>query len=129
MKCKKKSTLILTILVCHFWSTAPCFHPFLLLIALDVFGGSEFELPPKKLKNNNDAFHKCKKIWATSFLWAKMLKSDYGEVNYVKYIFCLAVKGKDVILGPKINTLDKHVGKRKKMWRCHTLVKRKVSFM
>lgn len=58
-----------------------------------------------------------------------MFKSDYGEVNHVNCILCVVVKGKDVILGPKSNTLEKHVGKTKTMWTCHTLAKRKVDFM
>ncbi len=42
-----------------------------------------------------------------------MFKSDFGEINYVKCIVCLTMKGKDVILGPKLNTLEKHVRKTK----------------
>jgi len=30
-----------------------------------------------------------------------MLKSDFGDFNYVKCIVCLVVKGKEVILEPK----------------------------
>jgi hypothetical protein len=42
-----------------------------------------------------------------------MLKSDFGEINYVKCIVCLAMKGKEVILGPKSDMFEKHVRKTK----------------
>jgi hypothetical protein len=42
-----------------------------------------------------------------------MLKSKTGEVHYVKCLVCSFVKGKDVILRPKVNTFKKHVEKTK----------------
>jgi hypothetical protein len=40
-----------------------------------------------------------------------MFKNEIGDINRVKCIVCLDVKGKDVILGPKFDMLEKHVGK------------------
>jgi hypothetical protein len=40
-----------------------------------------------------------------------MLKSDYGEIHRVKCIVYSIMKGKDVILGPKFDTLEKHARK------------------
>jgi hypothetical protein len=65
----------------------------------------------KKSKNIYDVSRKCIKIWVAEFSWAEMLKSDLGDTNHVKCIVRLTMKGKDVILGPKFDTLDKHVGK------------------
>jgi hypothetical protein len=45
-----------------------------------------------------------------------MLKSEIGKVHYVKCLICSFVKDKDVILGPKANTLEKHVGKARVVW-------------
>jgi hypothetical protein len=42
-----------------------------------------------------------------------MLKSDFGDFNYVKCIVCLVVKGKEVILESKSYTVEKHVRKTK----------------
>lgn len=58
-----------------------------------------------------------------------MLKSDLGDTNHVKCIVCSIVKGKDVILGPKFDTLDKHVGKTKVVQDMPHLGRRKWSFM
>ncbi len=50
-------------------------------------------------------------MWAIQFPWAKILRNEIGEGHYVKCMVCSFVKGKDVILGPKVNTLEKHAGK------------------
>jgi hypothetical protein len=42
-----------------------------------------------------------------------MLKNDFQDINYVKCIVFLAMKGKEVILGPKLDTLEKHARKTK----------------
>jgi hypothetical protein len=42
-----------------------------------------------------------------------MFKCDFGEINYVKCIVYLVVKGKDIILCPKFHMLEKHVGMTK----------------
>jgi hypothetical protein len=42
-----------------------------------------------------------------------MFKSDFGKIDHVRCIVCLAMKGKEVILGPKLDTLEKHEGKTK----------------
>jgi len=49
--------------------------------------------------------------YGLQFLWAKMLKNDFGEIHCGKCIVCLIAKGKDVILGLKFDILKKHVGK------------------
>ncbi len=51
--------------------------------------------------------------YGLQFPWAKMLKNDSGEIHRVKCIVCSNVKGKDVILGLKFDTFEKHVGKTK----------------
>jgi len=50
-------------------------------------------------------------VWATQFPWVEMLRSEIGEIHDVKCLVCSFVKGKDVILGLKANTLGKHAGK------------------
>jgi len=57
-------------------------------------------------------------------LWSKSLK-----VNNLKYIFYLFMKGKDVILRSKSNTLEKHVGKTKVIHDMPHWVRKKVNFM
>jgi hypothetical protein len=42
-----------------------------------------------------------------------MLKIESGKVHHVKCMVYSFVRGKDVILGSKINTLEKRVGKVK----------------
>ncbi len=42
-----------------------------------------------------------------------MFKSYFGEINCVKCIVCSAMKGKEVILVPKSDTLEKHARKTK----------------
>jgi hypothetical protein len=42
-----------------------------------------------------------------------MLKSEIGEVHHVKCMVCSFVKGKDVILKPKVDILKKHERKTK----------------
>ncbi len=51
-------------------------------------------------------------MWVTQFPWANMLRSETREVHHVKFFVCSFVKGNDVILGPKANTLEKHMGKK-----------------
>ncbi len=58
-----------------------------------------------------------------------MLKSDLGNINHVKCIVCIIVKGKDVILGPKFDTLNKHEGRTKVVQDMPHLGRRKGSFM
>ncbi len=42
-----------------------------------------------------------------------MFKSDFGKIDDAKCIVCLVMKGKEVILGPKSDTLEKNEGKTK----------------
>jgi hypothetical protein len=42
-----------------------------------------------------------------------MFKSYFGEINFVKRIVCSAMKGKEVILVPKSDMLEKHARKTK----------------
>jgi hypothetical protein len=53
-----------------------------------------------------------------------MLKIDYGEIHCVKCIVCSTMKGKDVILGPKFDTLEKHAKKTKAIWNMPHLGKK-----
>jgi hypothetical protein len=97
-------------LVCS--GSLPTFVPPIIPYVFEIFiltdEGNEPKLQPKKLKTIHDVSHKCKKNWATQLWWAQMFNIDFGEVNHVKCIVCLVAKGKDVILGLKFNTLDKH---------------------
>jgi hypothetical protein len=70
------------------------------------------KLMPKKQKRNYDVFCKCREIWV-EFPWVKMSKNDFSEIHRVKCIVCSIAKGKDVILGLKFDTLEKHVRKTK----------------
>jgi hypothetical protein len=45
-----------------------------------------------------------------------MLTSEIGKIHHVKFLVYSFVKGKNVILGPKANILEKHVGKTKVVW-------------
>jgi hypothetical protein len=61
-------------------------------------------------------------------MWAKMLKSEFGEVHMVKCIVCSFVKGKDVIIGPKFDTFEKHARKAKVIHDMAYLGKKKGEF-
>ncbi len=45
-----------------------------------------------------------------------MLKNETREVHHVKCMVCSFVKGKDVILGPKVDIFKKHEGKIRAIW-------------
>jgi len=47
-----------------------------------------------------DIFSKCKEIWATQFPWAKMMKSDIGEIHQ---IMCIIYS----TLGLKFDTFER----------------------
>jgi hypothetical protein len=53
---------------------------------------------------------KCQNVCATQFPWVEMLRSEIGEIHHVKCLVCSCVN-KDVILGPKASTFEKHAGK------------------
>jgi hypothetical protein len=57
-----------------------------------------------------------------------MFKDDYGEINCVKYIVCLSMKGKDVIFNLEFNMLEKHARKMKVVWNMPHLGKTNVEF-
>jgi len=57
-----------------------------------------------------------------------MLKSDYGEIHRVKCIVCSTMKGKDVILGPKFDTFEKHARKTKAIQNMPHLGKKQREF-
>ncbi len=69
--------------------------------------------PPKKPKKNFDISQKCQDVWASQFPWVEILKNETREVHQMKCLVRSFVKNKDVILGPKADTLEKHVGKTK----------------
>ncbi len=72
----------------------------------------ESKLPPlEKPKNNYDISQKCRNVWAIQFPWVEMLRSETRDVHHVKCLVCSFMKGKDVNIGPKSNTIEKHVGK------------------
>ncbi len=51
--------------------------------------------------------------YGLQFPWAKMLKNGFGEIHHAKLIVCSIMKGKDVILGLKFDTFEKHARKSK----------------
>ncbi len=57
-----------------------------------------------------------------------MLKSEFGEVHMVKCIVCPFVKGKDVIMGLKFDTLEKHARKAKAIHDMANLGNKKGKF-
>jgi hypothetical protein len=50
-------------------------------------------------------------VWTIEFPWVELLKSETRKVQHVKCMVCSFVKGKDVILGPKVDIFEKHEGK------------------
>jgi hypothetical protein len=79
-----------------------------------------------------------KKLWCLSQVqknlgyivpWVEMLKIDYGEIHRVKCIVCSTMKGKDVILGPKFDTLEKHARKLRQFETCHIWARSKRIYM
>jgi hypothetical protein len=66
---------------------------------------------PKKPKKNYDISQKCRDVRATKFPWVEMLRSEIKDVHHVKCLVCSFVKGKDVILRLKTNTIEKNAGK------------------
>lgn len=61
----------------------------------------------------------------TQFSWVEMFKNDLGDINRVKCIVCLDVKGKDVILCLKFDMLEKHAERQKQFKICHIWERRK----
>lgn len=57
-----------------------------------------------------------------------MFKNDLREINLVKCIVCLAMKGKDIILGLKFNILDNYVRKVEVVWDMPSMGKKKGEF-
>jgi hypothetical protein len=53
---------------------------------------------------------KTKKI-LQQFPWVEMVNNKSRKNHCMKCIVCLNVKGKDVILGPKFDMLEKHMEK------------------
>ncbi len=66
---------------------------------------------PKKPKKNYEISQKGQDVWAIQFPWVEMLRSETKDVHHVKCPVCSFVKGKDVILGLKANTIEKNIGK------------------
>jgi hypothetical protein len=55
-----------------------------------------------------------------------MLKNNFAKIKQVKCIVSSAMKGKDVMLGPKVDTPQKHTLRRQKqVMTCHICVRRK----
>jgi hypothetical protein len=84
---------------------------------------------PRKPKKTTMPFTSVENLGYTIFM-GKMFKCDYGEINCVKCIRYLVVKGKDIILCPKFHTLEKHVGMTKTIQnKPHSKARRKGSLM
>jgi hypothetical protein len=68
-------------------------------------------------------------VWATQFPWAEMFKSEIGKIHHVKCMACSFVKGKDVIIGPNVNILEKR-GENKGLFEtCCTCARNKENGM
>jgi len=53
-----------------------------------------------------------------------MLRNETRKVHHVKGLECSFVKGKDMILRPKANIFEKHVGKTRLFKTCYTWAKK-----
>jgi len=98
------------------------------LSEIQVLADKEKEPLPKKFKKKYDVSCKCKDIWAIQFPWVEMLKTNRGNINSVKCIVCLAIKGKKVILGLKLDTLEKDAKKTKVVQDMPHLGKKEMEF-
>jgi hypothetical protein len=63
------------------------------------------KVPSLKEPKRSMMSHECQDVWVIQFLWEEMLKSKIGEIVCVKCMVYSFVKSKDVILGPKADTL------------------------
>jgi len=76
---------------------------------------SVHEFLAKKPKRSYDKFQIFQDSWATKFLWAKLVLGDDSQQLLVKCMTCLDVEIKDKFLSPKLDILQKHVGRKKKL--------------
>jgi len=83
----------------------------------------------KKPKKNYDILRKCKKAWATQFPCIEMLKNNSKKVNQVKCMMCSFVKGKVVLLGPKVATFENMLKKQRLFETCLARARRKENGM
>jgi len=58
-----------------------------------------------------------------------MLRSEITKVHHVKCMVCSFVKGKDGILGPKVDILENMKGKQGLFETCHTWARNKDNGM
>jgi hypothetical protein len=65
----------------------------------------------KKKKKSYEVSRKCQDAWAIQHPWAKMLHGDCDTiVHRVRCVICTSIRGQDVTMGPKSDTLEKHAG-------------------
>ena len=79
---------------------------------IDVTSDAPVATPCKAKKKTNEVSRKCQDAWAIAHPWAEMLRGGDGIVDRVKCIVCSHVKGREVTMGAKSDTLEKHAGKR-----------------
>jgi len=68
--------------------------------------------PPPKTKPNYDLTRKFQMVWAAQCPWAEMKLTTEGLLHMVCCRTCTNVGKKEVVMGPRLNTLKRHA-KRK----------------
>lgn len=68
--------------------------------------------PPKKTRPNYDLTRKFQMVWAAQCPWAEMKLTAEGLLHVVCCRTCTNVGKKEVVMGPRLNTLKRHA-KRK----------------
>jgi hypothetical protein len=67
----------------------------------------------KKPKRSYDKFQVFQNSWATKFPWVESVLGEDFQVLLMESMICSIVEGKDKFLSSKLNTLQKHVGRKK----------------
>lgn len=57
----------------------------------------------------------CQDSWALRFPWASSMYGKIREVDMVRCNACTQIVGCKIMVGPKLDNIEKHVDKRKAM--------------
>jgi hypothetical protein len=52
-------------------------------------------------------------VWSVKLPWVEFVVDEQGKVHLVKCKVCSKINGKDKMFAPKIESLQKHVGRKK----------------
>jgi hypothetical protein len=55
-----------------------------------------------------------KEKWATQFPWVELVVNPTSKIHMMRCKVCYLVEGKDKIMNPKLDGLQKHAKKKKK---------------